>query len=101
MDARHQRPITCRDADSDGCASVADRDGAFGNPTSDSLRTSVEPKTTALWMVIFAPSSYPAEQMDENVRFARDAMERHLAPRGRTITTKGGVWDGSAGPWSG
>ena len=80
---------------------LGDRDGPFGNPTSDSLRTSVDPGTTALWMVIFAPSSYPSELMDENVRFARDAMARHLAPEGRTVATAGTVWgdppDGSVG----
>jgi DNA/RNA-binding domain of Phe-tRNA-synthetase-like protein len=71
---------------------LADRDGAFGNPTSDSLRTSVGAETTALWMVIFAPSSYSSELMDENVRFARAAMERHLAPEGRQVVTAGSTW---------
>jgi DNA/RNA-binding domain of Phe-tRNA-synthetase-like protein len=76
---------------------LADRDGAFGNPTSDSLRTSVDPETTALWMVIFAPSSCPEALMDDNVRFARDAMERHLAPENRTVRTAGARWDPPAG----
>jgi len=71
---------------------LGDRDGAFGNPTSDSLRTSVDPGTTSLWMVIFAPASYPSELMDENVRFARGAMERHLAPEGRVVATAGAGW---------
>jgi DNA/RNA-binding domain of Phe-tRNA-synthetase-like protein len=76
---------------------LADRDGAFGNPTSDSSRTSVDPETTALWMVIFAPSSYSSELMDENVRFARNAMERHLPPAGRTVATAGAVWGNPSG----
>lgn len=35
---------------------VADAKGAFGNPTSDSLRTSVTVETTALLVVVFAPA---------------------------------------------
>ena len=52
---------------------------------------SVDPETTALWMVIFAPSSYPSELMQKNVRFACAAMERHLAPEGRQVVTAGAM----------
>ena len=34
---------------------VADRQGAFGNPTSDSARTMVTPATTRALVVVFAP----------------------------------------------
>jgi DNA/RNA-binding domain of Phe-tRNA-synthetase-like protein len=68
---------------------LADATGAFGNPTSDSLRTSVSPDTASLLMVIFAPASYPAEMMEENVRAACDLMERHLAPAGKPVRTAG------------
>jgi DNA/RNA-binding domain of Phe-tRNA-synthetase-like protein len=71
---------------------LGDQEGAFGNPTSDSLRTSVDPGTTTLWMVVFAPASYPSELMEENVRFARCAMERHLAPEGGAVATAGAGW---------
>jgi hypothetical protein len=36
--------------------------------------------------------------MDRNVRFARAAMERHLAPEGRKVVTNGVVWDGPIEP---
>jgi DNA/RNA-binding domain of Phe-tRNA-synthetase-like protein len=70
---------------------LADREGAFGNPTSDSLRTSVDPGTSSLWMVVFAPSSLSPKLMDAHVRFARDAMARHLAPEGGRVATAGAV----------
>ena len=38
-----------------GRITVADGGGAFGNPTSDSLRTMVTPDTTDLLVVIYAP----------------------------------------------
>jgi DNA/RNA-binding domain of Phe-tRNA-synthetase-like protein len=57
---------------------LADDLGPFGNPTSDSLRTCVEPVTTALWMVIFAPSAYPAADLAAHVAFADAALRRHL-----------------------
>ena len=34
---------------------VADRRGAFGNPTSDSARTMVTPATTRALVVVYAP----------------------------------------------
>ncbi len=72
-----------------GRPALADDEGAFGNPTSDSLRTSVTPSTRSLWMVIFAPSAYPASSLEDHVRFARDAMARHLAPAGEEVATDG------------
>jgi DNA/RNA-binding domain of Phe-tRNA-synthetase-like protein len=61
---------------------LVDREGPFGNPTSDSHRTSVDPATTSLWMVIFAPSDYSQAAMDTHVSFARGAIERHLQDLG-------------------
>ena len=81
---------------------VADDAGPFGNPTSDSLRTCVTTGTASLWMVIFAPPSVPSITMEENVRFARAAMERHLAAPGTVVQTRGAVWsDGSLRPMEG
>lgn len=57
---------------------LADDLGAFGNPTSDSLRTSVEAGTTALWMVIFAPGGYPSGDLAAHVAFADAALRRHV-----------------------
>jgi len=58
---------------------LVDSAGPFGNPTSDSLRTSVSLGTTALFMVIFAPADYGQSVLDGHAAFAREAMARHLA----------------------
>ncbi len=73
-----------------GRPTLADAEGAFGNPTSDSLRTAVDEGTRSLWMVIFAPAGYPRDRMVTHVAFARDAMARHLAGP-EPVTTTGHV----------
>jgi DNA/RNA-binding domain of Phe-tRNA-synthetase-like protein len=70
---------------------LADEEGAFGNPTSDSLRTSVTTGTTSLLMVIFAPRSVAPPALAAHVETAREAMARHLAPSGATVGTTGAV----------
>jgi DNA/RNA-binding domain of Phe-tRNA-synthetase-like protein len=72
-----------------GRPTLADDAGAFGNPSSDSLRTSVAEGTRSLFMVVFAPADYPAGRLGEHVAFARAAMERHLAPAGGSVATRG------------
>jgi DNA/RNA-binding domain of Phe-tRNA-synthetase-like protein len=67
---------------------LADETGPFGNPTSDSLRTSVTPATRGIWLVIFAPASLPAESLRRHAGAAREAMARHLAPRGAAAATR-------------
>ena len=57
---------------------LADAEGPFGNPTSDSQRTCVTGATAALYMVIFAPSAYPAALLEAHSAFARSAIRRHL-----------------------
>jgi DNA/RNA-binding domain of Phe-tRNA-synthetase-like protein len=49
---------------------LVDESGPFGNPTSDSRRTSVDATTTSLWMVVFAPADYPRQELDAHVAFA-------------------------------
>ncbi len=73
---------------------LADEEGAFGNPTSDSLRTSVTLETTSIDMVIFAPASVPPAALEAHVAAARALMERHLAPAGGAVTTDGTVISG-------
>ena len=68
---------------------LADAEGPFGNPTSDSLRAAVVPSTCRLLLVVFAPGSAAAERMAEHVQDAREAIERHLAPEGEPTTTTG------------
>jgi len=47
-----------------GRITVADSQGPFGNPTSDSARTMVTPATTELLVVIYAPVEIPKLQLD-------------------------------------
>lgn len=75
----------------DGRPTLADAEGPFGNPTSDSLRTSVTPGTRALAMVIFAPSSCSRERLAAHVAEAQVLMARYLGPDGETVATSGSV----------
>jgi DNA/RNA-binding domain of Phe-tRNA-synthetase-like protein len=68
------------DVNLEGRPVLADDEGAFGNPTSDSLRTSVTEATRALWMVIFAPARHPDADLRAHAAFAQRAMQLHLAP---------------------
>lgn len=47
-----------------GRITVADADGPFGNPTSDSARTMVTEATTDALIVIYAPAEIPQPQLD-------------------------------------
>jgi len=75
----HGRPVLC------------DALGPFGNPTSDSLRTSVDGGTRGLWVVIFAPAAYARDRMAAHVEDARAALARFAAPEGHTVTSEGEV----------
>jgi DNA/RNA-binding domain of Phe-tRNA-synthetase-like protein len=57
---------------------LADELGPFGNPTSDSARTSVSQATGSLLIVIFAPADYSRTLMDTHTAFAHAAIARHL-----------------------
>jgi DNA/RNA-binding domain of Phe-tRNA-synthetase-like protein len=72
---------------------LLDEAGPFGNPTSDSLRTCVETATKALWMVIFAPASFPAEKLGAHVETAQRKMERHLVGPHRPVHCTGETWE--------
>jgi len=43
---------------------LVDAQGAFGNPTSDSLRTSITLATTRALVVAYAPVQFPGERLD-------------------------------------
>jgi DNA/RNA-binding domain of Phe-tRNA-synthetase-like protein len=70
---------------------LVDRNGPFGNPTADSLRTSVEPSTRSLWLVLFATASYPDDRFRGHLETACASMERHLVPDDATATTFAGL----------
>jgi DNA/RNA-binding domain of Phe-tRNA-synthetase-like protein len=78
---------------------LADLQGPFGNPTADSLRTAVTTTTRAIWMVIFAPASLPAAQMEAHVSQSCEAMATHLAPPGDHVLTEGRVTGITSRTW--
>jgi DNA/RNA-binding domain of Phe-tRNA-synthetase-like protein len=79
--------IRKEDVHVEGRLVLADERGPFGNPTSDSLRTSVTEATTRLWMVVFAPSGFPSDLLASHVKFAQEAIARHLAGPAAAVTT--------------
>lgn len=64
---------------------LEDSSGPFGNPTSDSLRTAITYSTRRLWLVIFAPGSFPRAKLEEFSQRARDAMALHLSEAGGLV----------------
>jgi len=58
-----------------GRITVADSQGPFGNPTSDSSRTMVTPATTELLVVIFAPVEIPKVQLDRVVKTTAERFQ--------------------------
>jgi DNA/RNA-binding domain of Phe-tRNA-synthetase-like protein len=67
---------------------LADSQGPFGNPTSDSFRTSVTPDTRSLWLVLFAPAAFPRPTLESYTLRAAEAIGRHLSPAGGTAATE-------------
>lgn len=59
---------------------LADEHGPFGNPTSDSLRTSVDGTSRDLLYVVFAPTGYDAAGIDRWLDWLRERVLRHLRP---------------------
>ena len=58
-----------------GRITLADNQGPFGNPTSDSARTMVTPATTRALVVVFAPREIDARQLDRVVQITAQRME--------------------------
>jgi DNA/RNA-binding domain of Phe-tRNA-synthetase-like protein len=80
--------IRKNDVNVSGRPVLVDSEGPFGNPTSDSLRTSVTDSTRSLWMVIFAPVGFPKGKLEEHVQTSCDYMAKHLAG-GELVVTSG------------
>lgn len=55
---------------------VADAAGAFGNPTSDSARTSVEPGRRALLVVVYAPRAVSEVLLDRVIDATSERLVR-------------------------
>lgn len=68
----------------DGRLLLADEDGPFGAPTSDSLRTSITPETRNAAIVLFCPADRAAKHLSAALEYAADLLSRHC---GATITT--------------
>src|SRR6266581_7290221 len=66
---------------------LVDAQGPFGNPSSDSLRTSVTPSTRALVMVIFVPAGYAQDVLKEHVLEAGRGATRHLGDGTAAVVT--------------
>ena len=57
---------------------LVDDEGPFGNPTSDSLRTSVDAATESLLMIVFAPADTSDAALAGHVSFADRVMGDRL-----------------------
>jgi DNA/RNA-binding domain of Phe-tRNA-synthetase-like protein len=62
-----------------GRLTLADDDGPFGNPTSDSARTMVTTATTRALAIIFVPAALPAETMERASTLTRERVHRYCA----------------------
>jgi DNA/RNA-binding domain of Phe-tRNA-synthetase-like protein len=67
-----------------GRLTLADADGPFGNPTSDSARTMVTVATTRALVVIFAPASVAAATVVRATELTRARVAQYCAPRAST-----------------
>lgn len=68
---------------------LADREGAFGNPTADSLRTSVTPATARALVVLYLPPSLDAAGATKFLEETSATVRRHAegAEVGRRIVS--------------
>jgi DNA/RNA-binding domain of Phe-tRNA-synthetase-like protein len=58
---------------------LADAEGPFGNPTSDSARTMVTTATTSALVVIYAPVAVPAGVVDRVLERTRSRMAQYCS----------------------
>lgn len=67
---------------------LADDEGAFGAPTSDSARTQVTESTRALLTVIFCPAERPSEDLSAMLARVADLLARHCGATVRLVQTR-------------
>jgi DNA/RNA-binding domain of Phe-tRNA-synthetase-like protein len=60
-----------------GRLTLADAEGPFGNPTSDSLRTSVSPATTRVLFVLFVPAATSHVDRERAVALTAERVAAH------------------------
>lgn len=66
---------------------LADDEGPFGAPTSDSARTQVTAGTTAVLVVVFAPAERPSGDLSVMLARVADLLGRHAAATVRVVRT--------------
>jgi DNA/RNA-binding domain of Phe-tRNA-synthetase-like protein len=67
---------------------LADDDGPFGAPTSDSERTQVTDGTRELLVVIFCPAERPGEHLSVMLARVADLLARHCGATVRLVQTR-------------
>jgi DNA/RNA-binding domain of Phe-tRNA-synthetase-like protein len=60
---------------------LADDDGAFGAPTSDSLRTAVTGRTRSLLTVLFCPAARGGTPLSTALEHIAEMLTRHCSAR--------------------
>jgi DNA/RNA-binding domain of Phe-tRNA-synthetase-like protein len=63
----------------EGRLTLADADGPFGNPTSDSARTMVTPSARHALVVIFAPAAVPVATVDHALALTGERIATYCA----------------------
>ena len=64
-----------------GRITVADDQGPFGNPTSDSARTMVTPATSELLVIVYAPVEISKPQVERVAKITAERMQEILGGR--------------------
>jgi len=59
-----------------GRITVADDEGPFGNPTSDSARTMVTTATTDALVIVYAPAAFPRPELERVLQVTADRIAR-------------------------
>lgn len=66
---------------------LADDDGAFGAPTSDSARTQVTEGTNALLVIVYRPLDRPGDDLSSMLARVADLLARYCGATVRTVQT--------------
>jgi len=61
---------------------LADQHGAFGNPTSDSLRTCITLQATHALVVVYAPAGYVASRLQQVLEGTESLLTRYCGGQG-------------------
>jgi DNA/RNA-binding domain of Phe-tRNA-synthetase-like protein len=81
VDGERYAGIRKDDVNVGGRITVADSQGPFGNPTSDSARTMVTPATTELLVIVYAPTEMAKPQLERVVQMTAERLQQILGGR--------------------